>query len=52
MDQYKKPYLILFNAITDAIKMLKENRAVDAMEILYTSQMKSEETFISFGEEN
>ena len=52
MDEYKKPYFILFNAITDAIKMLIEDRAADAMEILYTSQIKSEEAFVSFGEGN
>jgi len=52
MDEYKKPYYILFNAITDAIKMFSEDRAAEAMEILYISQIKAEEAFVSFNEEN
>ena len=35
MDKYKKMYLVLFNAITDAIKILQE------------AQQKVEEMYIS-----
>ncbi len=51
MDEYKKPYLILFNAFTDAKKSLMENDMLRAMEILDIAQMKAEEAFISFDEQ-
>ncbi|MEE1279254.1 MAG: hypothetical protein UHH95_00300 [Oscillospiraceae bacterium] len=51
MDEYKKPYLILFNAISDAKKSLMENNMTKAMEILDIAQMKAEEAFISFEEQ-
>ncbi len=51
MDEYKKPCLILFNAFTDAKKSLMENDMLRAIEILDTAQMKSEEAFICFDEQ-
>ena len=51
MSEYKKPYYILFNSITDAMQMLRENRNAAAMEILCMAQIKSEEAFVLYDEE-
>ena len=45
---YKKMYLILFNAITDAIK---ENDIQSAKNILITAQQKAEEICLDSDEE-
>ena len=51
MNEYEKSYYILFNSITDAIQMLRENRSAAAMEILCMAQIRSEEAFVIFGNE-
>lgn len=52
MSEYKKPYHILFNSITDAMQMLRENRNAAAMEILCMAQLRAEEAFVLYDEEN
>lgn len=48
-DDYKKMYLHLFNAVTDALELLpEENRAA---QLLRTAQMVCEELYIQQGEE-
>ena len=48
MSEYEKPYKILFNAITDA---LKQKDFETAKGILILAQIKAEEAFITFGEQ-
>ena len=54
MDNYKKMYLALFNAIADAIERLqavqKESVVSDVIIILQTAQQNSEEAYMSAGE--
>ena len=46
---YKKMYYMLFNAITDALRLLEENDITGASVKLYTAQYLAEEEYI--GEE-
>ena len=46
---YKKMYLILFNAITDALRQLPENHR--AARILKQAQQHTEEMYIAMGED-
>ena len=46
MQMYKKMYLILFNAITSALRQIDENDFLVAKEILVTAQKKTEEIFL------
>ena len=48
-DDYKKMYLHLFNAVTDALKLLPEDNR--AAQLLRTAQMVCEELYIQQGEE-
>ena len=47
MDEYKTPYLILFNGITDALEMLDRQELKGVRELLIQAQQKAEETFIA-----
>ena len=47
MDEYKKPYLILFNTITDALKLLKNSEIAEAERVLLKAQLDAEEAFIT-----
>ncbi len=47
MDEYKAPYLILFNGITDALEMIDRQDIEHAKELLIQVQQKAEEAFIS-----
>ena len=51
MSEYKKPYYILFNSITDAIHEMERMNFGIAKQMLYFAQMSAEEAFISYGEE-
>lgn len=44
---YKEMYLMLFNAITDALRALKAQNFGQAAEILKVAQQKAEERYIS-----
>lgn len=45
MSDYKKLYLILFNAITDALNMIDESK-IKTKTILKSAQKKTEELYI------
>ena len=51
MPNYEKLYHILFNATTDALKMLKiaqqENAVTEAIAILQQAQQNTEEAYMS-----
>lgn len=46
MPNYEKMYFMLFNAITDALRLLEENDAAGAAVKLYTAQYFAEEEYI------
>ena len=48
MSEYKKPYLILFNAITRAIEQIEKQNFGEAKEILIKSQQEAEEEYINY----
>ena len=45
---YKQMYLLLFNAITDALKLLEMGNVWDVKKILLHAQSKTEEIYISW----
>ncbi len=50
-DEYKKAYLSLFNAVTDALEALRESNYGQAAELLKQGQIQAEENFIQAGED-
>lgn len=48
---YKKPYLILFNGITDALDSMERMNFGRAKDILQDAQINAEEAYLSAGEE-
>ena len=48
-DEYKRPYLILFNFITDALAEIEQNNFGKAHDILVAAQCTAEEAFLSAG---
>ncbi len=46
MEEYKKPYLILFNGVTDALKKIDQQDYGSAKGILIQAQQEAEEAFI------
>ena len=52
MNEYKKPYYILLNSITNAIHEMEKMNFGVAKQMLYLAQMRAEEAFILYGEEN
>ena len=51
-DEYKKAYLTLFNAVTDALEALKMKNYGIAESMLVLAQAQAEEDFLRAGEEN
>ena len=51
MDDYRSMYLLLFNAVTDALSMLEEQKTEKAKCLLENAQQACEELFISGGEQ-
>ena len=51
MNIYKKAYFFLFNAITDALEQLAQERSAQAQQTLIAAQQNAEELIISSGEE-
>ena len=47
---YKRMYLVLFNAATSAIDYLDQQKYERAKETLITAQQNTEEAFLSAGE--
>ena len=50
MPRYKEMYYTLFNAITDAIAEFQSCKPLEAVEILKTAQIKTEEQYMQKGE--
>lgn len=50
MNEYKKPYVVLFNAITDALVQIDCLEIIKAKNILIKAQLEAEEEFIKFEE--
>lgn len=50
MSEYKKPYLILFSAITDAIEELQRQNFGLAREQLIQAQRDAEEAYLEWEE--
>ena len=48
---YKKMYLLLFNAMTDAEQLLKEGKAEEALKVLMDAQCAAEEIYLSAEDE-
>ena len=46
MTDYKKMYFILFNAITDASRLIEKGEYADAKDILDNAQIKTEDLYI------
>lgn len=46
MDEYRVPYLILFNCVTDALDILEQSDAADVRQMLIRAQQEAEEAFI------
>ena len=46
MDEYKRPYLILFNGITDALEAIRRGDHAQAELILKSAQISAEKEFI------
>lgn len=44
---YEKLYIMLFNAITDAVRCLQRDDSEEALAILITAQTDAEELYIS-----
>lgn len=47
---YKKMYLTLFNAITDALRLMEKGNPAGAAEVLKRAQQSTEEIYIEAGE--
>ena len=50
-DEYKASYLILFNAVTDALEAMNAKNCDEAETILVQAQKAAEEAFIRQGEQ-
>ena len=47
MDEYKKPYLILFNSLTDIAEEIEKQNYGRAKQLIEEVQQKAEEMYIS-----
>lgn len=50
MDEYKRLYYFLFNAITDALEAMDAGYAPEAAEMLKDSQREAEEMYIQWAD--
>ena len=50
MPDYKKMYLLLFNAITDALNNMADDNYGAARDLLISAQQRTEEIYISVEE--
>ena len=50
--EYQKPYLHLFNAVTDALEQLKQQNYGVVKDLLIRAQQEAEELFISTNDES
>jgi hypothetical protein len=51
MPDYRQMYLILFNAVTDAIEKLRRCDSFGVLALLTTAQQKAEELYIEAKDE-
>ena len=51
MTDYKAMYLLLFNAITDALEKIDEQNYGEARELLIAAQQKAEDIYIDSDDE-
>lgn len=51
MTDYKAMYLLLFNAITDALEKMDEQNYGEACELLIDAQQKAEDIYIDLDDE-
>lgn len=47
MEEYKKMYLLLFNAITDALEQMEKQNYGTAKDLLIAAQQQAEEIYIT-----
>ena len=47
MEEYKKMYLLLFNAITDALEQMEQQNYGTAKDLLIAAQQPAEEIYIT-----
>ena len=47
---YQKMYMTLFNAVTDALRMLEKGNSAGAAALLKRAQQSTEEQYINAGE--
>ncbi len=47
MEEYKKMYLLLFNAITDALEQMEQQNYGTAKDLLIAAQQQAEEIYIT-----
>ena len=47
MPNYEKMYYTLFNAITDALRLLEQEKNTDAAIVLATAQCQTEELYMA-----
>lgn len=51
MDEYKKPYLILWSGIDASLKEMEQNNYGIAVDLLKKAQFDAEEAYIAAGDE-
>ncbi|MBE6788435.1 MAG: hypothetical protein E7539_02095 [Ruminococcaceae bacterium] len=51
MDEYKKPYFILFSAMCDIFDNIDQLDAGSVKEIIYKAQNEAEDAYVMFPEE-
>ena len=47
MEDYRKMYLLLFNAVTSALEQLEKQNLGEAKDLLITAQQKAEKIYIT-----
>ena len=50
MDEYKKPYLVLFNSLTDIAEEIEKQNYGRAKQLIAEAQQQAEEMYISIEE--
>ena len=51
MPEFEKMYLLLFNAITDALRLLTEGQVEPAIIVLGEAQLKTEQMYLEASKE-
>ena len=48
MQQFKQPYLLLFQSVTEALALLEQQNYGAAKQLLIAAQQQAEEAYISY----